>query len=142
MFMKQFLWTPDLATGNPTIDSEHQQLIKAINALMEACSKGQGRAVLDKIMRFMYAYTEKHFGHEEELQKHYLYPDYPNHKRYHEGFKKVVRDVCAEIHQEGATIGLLGKVNTQIAGWLATHIKTEDVKVAAHIKKMQEQGVR
>ena len=137
-----FYWTPDLATGNPTIDAEHQQLIKAINALMEACAKGKGRDEMEKVVRFLYDYTSKHFAHEEQFQLKYKYPDYPNHKKYHEGFKRVVADIGSRLQKEGPTIGLVGQVNSNIAGWLANHIKKEDVKVAAHIKKMQQQGVK
>ena len=36
-----YQFTKDLETGNRTIDSQHQQLIAAVNALLDACSKGQ-----------------------------------------------------------------------------------------------------
>ena len=132
------LWTPDLATGNATIDAEHKELFAAINRVMEACSKGQGRAVLEETIRFMESYVEKHFSHEEQLQQKCKYPDYVNHKKWHEGYKKVVAEIDAQIKKEGPSIALVGKVNAQIAGALATHIKTEDKKLAAFMKS---QGV-
>ena len=45
--------TPDLETGNALIDSEHKQLFSAINNLMDACSQGQGRTVLDSTIKFL-----------------------------------------------------------------------------------------
>ena len=39
-------FTKDLETGNSVIDSEHRQLIGAVNLLLEACAKGQGRTQL------------------------------------------------------------------------------------------------
>ena len=68
------------------------------------------------------------------MQQQYKYPDYPNHKRYHEEFKRVVREIGDQLNKEGATIVLVGKVNSSIGGWLLNHIKREDVKLAAHIK--------
>ena len=44
-----FKWTDDLATGNAIIDGEHQKLIKAADDLVEACSQGKGRQVIDGI---------------------------------------------------------------------------------------------
>lgn len=129
-----FNWTSDLETGNAIIDTEHKQLITAINDLMDACSKGAGRAEIEKTTNFLADYTAKHFAHEEQLQKQYGYPDAVNHKKYHEDFKKVVADLVGQLQKDGPTIALVGKVNSSIAGWLLNHIKREDVKVAAHIK--------
>lgn len=129
-----YSFTPDLVTGNTTIDTQHKQLIEAINNLLNACSTGKGRAELETTTKFLYDYTAKHFADEEKLQIQYKYPDYVNHKQYHEGFKKVVFDICEELKKDGATVALVGKVNSSVGGWLLNHIKKEDVKVAAHIK--------
>lgn len=133
-----YSFTPDLLTGNTTIDSQHKELIAAINNLLEACSQGKGRAVLSDTAKFLYDYTSKHFADEEKLQLASKYPDYANHKQYHEGFKQVVREIIAQIDKEGPTIVLVGKVNSSIAGWLLNHIKREDVKVAAHIRSVSK----
>lgn len=129
-----YTFTPDLLTGNTTIDEQHKHLIEAINKLLAACSTGQGRAELESTTKFLYDYTSKHFADEERLQMQYKYPDYVQHKQYHEGFKKVVLDLSKELNEQGATVTLVGKVNSSVAGWLLNHIKREDVKVAAHIK--------
>ena len=46
-------WTPDLATGNTTIDSEHKELIRMIGNLMDACSSGKGRTEMINTIRFL-----------------------------------------------------------------------------------------
>lgn len=129
-----YTWSKDLETGNALIDSQHKQLIEAINNLLAACSVGKGRAEMEKTTKFLYDYTSKHFSDEEKLQLQYRYPDYANHKKYHESFKQVVRELGDQLQKEGPTIALVGKVNQSIAGWLLNHIKREDVKVAAHIR--------
>lgn len=127
--------TPDLLTGNKLIDEEHKQLITAINDLLAACAAGKGRMELEKTTRFLYDYTARHFADEERLQQQYQYPDYVNHKKYHEGFKKVVAELCKKLEEQGPTVALVGEVNSAIAGWLISHIKREDVKVAAYIRE-------
>ncbi len=131
-----YSWSADLETGNNLIDSQHKQLFDAINAVLDACAKGQGRSVIAPVTKFLYDYTSKHFADEEELQKKSGYPDYENHKLYHEGFKNVVIQISKELDEQGATIALLGKVNSSIGDWLVKHIKREDVKVAAHLRSM------
>lgn len=39
-----YVWSKDLETGNAMIDSQHKELIEAINALLAACATGKGRA--------------------------------------------------------------------------------------------------
>lgn len=129
-----YAFTKDLETGNALIDSEHRQLIDAINGLLDACAKGQGRAEIEKTLVFLSDYVIKHFGDEETLQLKSKYPDYANHKTYHEGFKKTVAAIVAEFRAGGATIPLVAKTNSSIAQWLISHIKREDVKVANHVK--------
>lgn len=132
-----YQWTKELETGNPTIDRQHKQLIEAINNLLDACAKGKGRDSLAPTAKFLQDYTTKHFADEERLQRESGYPDYVNHRRYHEEFKKVVADIVGQLKKEGPTIVLVGKVNRSIGGWLLNHIKRQDVKVAAHIRSKQ-----
>lgn len=129
-----YQFTPDLLTGNLTIDNQHRQLIQAINDLLAACSQGKGRAELEKTTKFLYDYTTKHFSDEEQLQQQSGYPDYARHRQYHEGFKRTVADLNKKLGEQGPTISLVGEVNSAVAGWLINHIKSEDTKVAAHIK--------
>ncbi len=129
-----YTFTKDLETGNQLIDTEHSQLIDAVNNLLTACSTGQGRTELANTTKFLQDYTAKHFSNEEKLQIQSKYPDYANHKRYHEDFKKVVAGICQKLEKDGPTVALVGEVNGTIAGWLINHIKREDVKVANHLK--------
>jgi methyl-accepting chemotaxis protein len=131
----RFTWSSDLETGNDLIDSQHKQLIEALGNLTDACAGGKGRSLLSETMDFLESYTAKHFGDEETLQKQSEYPDYPNHKKLHDGFKRVVADIGRQLKAEGPTIALVGKVNANIGGWLVNHIKHEDTKVAEHLRK-------
>jgi hemerythrin len=129
-----YTWTKDLETGNPLIDSQHQQLIKAVNDLLAACSTGQGRDKLNQTLDFLVSYTVKHFGDEERLQVQHQYPDYTNHKNLHEHFKTFVQDLVAQMKTAGPTTSLVSKVTFGVGDWLVNHIKKEDTKVAAFIR--------
>ena len=133
-----FAWSKSLETGNEQIDSEHKELIQAINRLLEACAAGKGGEELSGTIDFLTQYTKTHFRHEEGLQLRYGYPDYANHKRFHETFFKVVENLAGRLKEEGATPQLMTDMNKQLAGWLLNHIKTEDVRVAKHIQSQQQ----
>lgn len=132
-----YTWSADLETGNATIDSQHKELISAINKLLDACSAGQGRTQIAETSNFLVEYTKRHFGDEERLQRDSKYPDYATHKTYHDGFVKVVAKLVQDLNHEGPTIVMVGKINSTIAQWLLNHIKREDTKVAAHIKQQK-----
>ncbi|MDR0381068.1 MAG: bacteriohemerythrin [Oscillospiraceae bacterium] len=129
-----YTWSQDLETGYALIDTQHKELINAINNLLAACSGGKGRAALNETMDFLSQYTAKHFADEEKLQVQHRYPDYTNHKRLHDGFKLAVADLSRQLKSEGPTIAMVGKVNARIGDWLVSHIKREDKKVAAHLR--------
>ena len=116
-------FTSELETGNELIDSEHKELIDAINNLLLACGEGKGRGEIRKTLEFLNDYIAYHFSDEEKLQRQYGYPDYENHKRYHEEYKRIVAGILNEFEQGGATVALVSKSNQAIAGWLLNHIK-------------------
>lgn len=125
--------TDDLLTGNSLIDSEHRQLFAAINELMEACSQGTGRDKIMSTAQFLTSYVNKHFGDEERLQVTSKYPGYTAHKQFHDGYKRQLGDVSQELIKEGPTVKALGDLN-RIVGVLVSHIRTEDKKLARHVR--------
>ena len=125
--------TKDLETGNTLIDSEHCQLFAAVNSLMDACQTGQGRSKIESTAKFLDEYVKKHFGDEEKLQKSSKYPAYTTHKLFHDNYIRQLDGVCRIILKEGATIANLSRLNYQV-GVLVNHIRTEDKKLAAHLK--------
>ena len=129
----KYTLTNDLETGNALIDSEHKQLFDAINKLMDACSQGKGRDNIESTVQFLLNYVSKHFSDEEQLQTKYKYPGYAAHKQFHEGYKRTLAQTTDQIRTSGANIAALGKLNETI-GVLIAHIRTEDKRVAAHVK--------
>ena len=128
--------TPDLVTGNNLIDSEHRQLFAAVNDLMDACSRGEGRAKIENTVRFLTDYVAKHFRDEEDLQVRSKYPAYPTHKVFHDGYRRQLSDAARELLQQGPTVKALGDLN-RVVGVLVSHSRTEDKRLAKHVK---EQG--
>jgi len=132
--MEYYQWDKSLETGHEMIDSQHKQLFVAINDLIRTCESGKGGEELSKSLDFLTNYTIKHFFDEEQLQQKYHYPDFVNHKKLHEDFKAVIRDLKVREIWKGSSDELAGEIRGKIGDWLVTHIKGQDVKVAAYIK--------
>lgn len=125
--------TKDLETGNALIDSEHRELFRAVNDLMDACSQGKGREKIEETINFLSSYVGKHFKDEESLQTQTGYPGYAAHRQFHENYKRELNQAArALIADQG--IAALGRLNQSIAV-LVNHIRVEDKKVAQHVKQ-------
>ncbi|MDR0910665.1 MAG: methyl-accepting chemotaxis protein [Spirochaetaceae bacterium] len=135
-----FRWDSSLVTGNDLIDSEHKTLILAINNFIAAADSNDSGDQLKATLTFLMGYTEKHFSDEEELQKKCNYPNYPNHKKFHEWYKGVVRQTMMDFLNKGSSPELITKAKHDIGDVIIAHIKSEDVRLAAYIKQADGGG--
>jgi len=124
--------TRDLETGNTIIDGEHRELFKAVNAMMDACTKGQGRASIEPTIKFLLDYVNKHFAHEEELQLKSKYPGMASHKQFHADYTRKLRMLAGAIPSAGPSVADLAAINQHIAV-LVSHIRTEDKRLGAFL---------
>ena len=125
--------TDDLLTGNALIDSEHRELFAAVNNLIDACAQGKGRDQIQKTVQFLEDYVAKHFRDEEGLQTKSNYPGYPAHKQFHDGDRRKLAETTQVLTREGPSVKALGDLNGVVA-ILVSHIRTEDKRLARHIK--------
>jgi hemerythrin len=129
-----YTWDKSLEVGNQMIDDQHKHLIDALNDFLNAQAEKKSNADMKKSLDFLNDYTIKHFYEEEQLQKKHQYPDYENHKKLHEGLKKVVRDLQVQLIMKGPSEGLFNDVKIKVGDWLVTHIKTQDSRIGAYLK--------
>ncbi|MCM1334330.1 MAG: bacteriohemerythrin [Bacteroides sp.] len=126
--------TKDLETGNAVIDQEHRELLGAVNRLVEACGRGEGRSSMDSVIDFLVKYVDRHFAHEEQLMKTAGYAGLAPHRAFHEEYKRKLGEIVAKIPPSGASIGDLALINGHI-GLLVTHIRTEDKKLGKYLQE-------
>lgn len=126
--------TKDLETGNAVIDNEHRELFNAVNNIIDACSKGQGRNIIESAIKFLLSYVELHFSHEEKLQSDSKYPGMAAHKAFHESYKKQLKEISMQIPFDNPAITDLVKLNGHIAV-LINHIRIEDKKLGKFLNK-------
>ncbi len=127
--------TPDLLTDNELIDSEHRQLFAAINRLLDAFSNKtqNGNENILQATTFLQSYVDRHFGHEEDLQKKYEWREYEMHHKFHEEYKETLDKILGKIPKEGPSIDDMSAINTHVVR-LITHIRTMDKRLGAYIK--------
>jgi hemerythrin-like metal-binding protein len=130
-------WSPELATGNMEVDSQHKQIFRLTSNLSAACMNGQGVGMLGETLDFLITYTVQHFADEEALQEKYGYPGFEEHKQYHDAFRGTITQLAEEFKSEGSSQNLAENVNSVVVRWLVQHIKQEDYKMALFIKEQE-----
>ncbi len=128
-------WSEDLALGVAAIDDQHKELIRRFNALLTACNEGKGGDQLRATLEFLKSYVVEHFRDEEQLQIRSGYPDYPGHLEKHREFVGKLATLRDQFDDEGASLPLIIKTNSTLVDWLVTHIRRDDQKVGAHVRR-------
>lgn len=127
-------WKDDLIIGVEVIDDQHRELCKAIDALLDACKNGKGRAEIIRTVKFLQQYTIKHFTDEQILQKSCGYPKFVEHKAMHDGFCKKISEMTDDLIKNGPTISTVGQLNSLLVDWLLNHIRKVDTEIAQYVK--------
>ena len=63
--MHRFELTPELATGNPDIDSHHQTLFAMANEILFSDELAKSQHLFRRAVTFLVSYLEYHFASEE-----------------------------------------------------------------------------
>ncbi|MDR2597041.1 MAG: hemerythrin family protein [Treponema sp.] len=137
----EYKFDKSLETGHAKIDEQHKQLFVTLNTIIEESEQGRGKDEIYKTMDFLNQYTIMHFKTEETLQKEYGFPGYEAHKKCHEDFKTTVKELTQALIDKGPVKELIDAAVKTVGDWLVTHIKGNDIAMAAYLKSKGDKGV-
>ena len=123
-------WTSDLATGNPDIDREHQELIGIIDQLKAAASSGDQKARLSHALDQFRGHVMDHFPAEEAEMDAKGYPNLAKHRLAHGQLTDQVVELVQK-DNNGDTV-LFSEVD-HLAQALYRHILLDDKPFAAFL---------
>ncbi len=118
-----------MSTGVPSIDEQHQELIRMINRLHSACAAGAAKEELRQIVEFLQRYVVEHFKHEEGLmEKHRCHARGANAVA-HKKFLQAFADLASDLEKNGPSTSLVLKLKEAVGDWLVNHICHVDTKL-------------
>jgi len=129
--MSLISWTDDFSVGVESIDMQHKRLVEMINALNDACAKGQVDEVIGKVFNNLAVYTKKHFEYEETLFRETGYRDEAAHKQQHAQLIEQVSALKTKLDAGEQAIG--DEVLAFLKKWLTEHIMKEDKAYSDHL---------
>lgn len=123
------VWNDSLSVLFDSVDSDHRQLIEAMNDLFVACYIGQPpeeiRAFIDRIIEA----TRRHFIREEALMRRIGHEDLEGHRAEHQTLLREIGDIrnayVERLEPERARAFL-----DHLRNWLMIHIETRDKQIA------------
>ncbi|MBI3754488.1 MAG: hemerythrin family protein [Deltaproteobacteria bacterium] len=133
-------WNNDLCVGVDVIDNQHKELLRRINALLDACSQGKGKDEVGRVIKFLEDYITVHFNAEEAIQKKNGYPDYETHKGLHDEFRKNFSELKKRFENEVVGLYLVLLTNRTVVDWLINHIGRIDKALGSFLKKQGGKG--
>ena len=126
-------WTQALAVGHATIDAQHQELFRRLEALLTAMMRGD-KAEVGRLFDFLGSYVVEHFGAEERLMVERGYPEYASHKAAHERFVRDYAGLRQGYLTAGGGAALTIRVQNWCGDWLKAHIAGTDQALAAFLR--------
>ena len=128
------LWRKEFETGNIDVDSQHKEIFRLIQKVLDADGFANRREKIETAMAFLSDYAVRHFASEERLMLESAYPKYVQHKSEHDGFVKDVVAFVERFKQEGDTISISETINSFVLTWLKDHIMGSDRAMAEYYK--------
>jgi hemerythrin len=137
--LTMLLWTEQFATGSPTIDEQHRQLIRHLNhfeaLLVETNPTPENLATLIRFLDFLESYVDSHFSYEEQCMESYRCPAHKKNLQAHENFKQTFHQFKLRSQKEGFRLEMLTELNQTINSWIQDHILRVDTQLQPCISK-------
>ena len=130
-------WDASLATGHKVLDTQHHELFRRVNGLVEAVAAGRGGDVVLDTLVYLVEYTRQHFAAEEREMRAAGYPELETHRRAHARFFEAVAALQDDVEQTGTPPSLVETVDRMVVEWLVEHVKKLDRQYAEWLRRDQ-----
>jgi len=134
-------WGPTYATGIPSIDNQHKELVDLTNKLYHAClnRKEDMDTTFKTAMSRLVEYVRYHFSDEQTLLKRIKFPNYMEHKKEHNDLIKEILE-AAKKYNAGISIVPNQFVRT-LKDWIFSHIAVLDRIYADFVLDQRARGL-
>jgi hemerythrin-like metal-binding protein len=136
------MWKESYRLGVETLDSQHQQLFKMVDGLLDVVGGGEREDYKKKCsdaVAFLYDYTVKHFQFEEGYQASIEYKDIEAHKLQHKRFIVTVDNFAKRMAGSEYDLQVVKAFCGSLVAWLNFHVADTDQKmVGKNLSKEHE----
>ena len=123
-----------LATGDQTVDRQHEEIFRRAGSLRTAVEEGRGAEEVVELLAFLDDYTQLHFSSEELLMEREGFPALAGHRREHVALLGAIRLLEQELRVIGPTPAMVARVNQVIFRRFIQHIQQSDQAFAGFVR--------
>ena len=130
-------WTEKLATGISTIDSQHKELFKRINNLVNAIKQQRCKSEIDGTIKFLDDYARLHFSEEEKHMRESNYGGLEEQREDHKKYLAALADLKEQASLpriQGGSYDLSATTNQVVVDWIVDHIMKVDMRFGAFLR--------
>jgi hemerythrin len=127
--MVYMAWDGSLGIGHALVDDDHRTLVACVNDVYDAAP--DDTETVNQVLDRLGSYTVDHFSREQDLMASCRFPLLLAHSKEHALLVKLYHEYRDKYRAGEATRDELLKF---LKLWLAGHIMTADVKLAAHLQ--------
>ncbi|PID52257.1 MAG: hypothetical protein CR972_03160 [Candidatus Moraniibacteriota bacterium] len=131
----KFTWTEDMSVHNNVIDTQHKELFKKINELLDVIINDNAEDVVEDMVHFFKQYVEGHLRYEENFLADIGYPETAEHAAQHAEFVKRYKEFKERLDASDDKTKMVMEMENFMGNWLRDHIQEEDKKYATFIAK-------
>ena len=124
-------WKDYYSVDEPSLDSQHRQIIDFINDLYVAMQRGVDRQSIRPLLDQLVQYTVNHFQHEEKLLLERQYPEFAQHKAGHDKMRQ--RTIAL---RDNADLMTGRDLLVFLKEWWCNHIQEQDKKYAPYMSML------
>lgn len=123
--MVHLTWEPSFASGNAFIDTEHRELFRQANQLLDLATRADvhPHAVHASLVHLVRS-VEAHFKHEERILKQVGYACLANHATRHHQLMSQAQELCEQSKDQALVVGVI--LDFVVAKVIHGHVVTED----------------
>ena len=126
-------WNEQFATGSPSIDEQHRELIRHCNdfegLLTHTNPSRKDIDVIIEFLGFLEKYVDRHFSYEEQCMASARCPAHQKNREAHAQFKQMFQAHKQHAQKEGFRLELLVELNRVIHAWIQDHLLHVDTEL-------------
>jgi len=126
-------WEEKYSVGLSIIDEEHKELIRIMNAAIEAKQHNDNIDEISILLKQLTDYALKHFSTEESYMAKFKYSEFQYHQEEHHNFSNKAIAYCNRVIEGDYHIA--NEILEYLKQWLVDHIQITDKKYVECFKK-------
>lgn len=124
-------WSDELSVGIASLDEQHKEWIRIINALFDAMKAGKGKEALGGLLADVVTFARGHFAAEEKHMRETEYAEFHVHVLQHTAFLAKMDELLAR-WEKGDLAVSIDTMNT-LKDWVVQHVNTVDKRYGPHL---------